>query len=117
MAALQADPELGGIAEVVAQAQSRVRGDAALAADKIVDARGGDMKILGEAVGGEAEGFHELSEEDLTGMDGKRKRDLVHGFLLVVVHDLNFEGVGFSPQKAQAILVLDTDAVLPFAVR
>ena len=69
VAALQADPELGGVAEVAGKAQGGVRGDAAFAADEIVDARGGDVKMLGEAVGGQAEGFHELGEENLAGMD------------------------------------------------
>ncbi len=116
MAALQADPELGGVAEVAAQAQGGVRGDAALAPDKIVYARCGDMKILGEAVGGQAEGLHEFGMEDLPGMDGKCKRDFIHVFLLVIVHDLNIEGIGFSPNKAQAVLVIDANAVLPLAI-
>ena len=36
------------------------------------------MEFLCEPVGGEAEGFHELREEDFAGVDGEGVRDLVH---------------------------------------
>lgn len=80
VSALKADPELGGVAEVAAQAECSVGRDTALATDKVVDARGGDVEFLGEPVGGEAEGFHELREEDFAGVDGEGIRDFVHGF-------------------------------------
>jgi hypothetical protein len=35
----------------------------------------------------------------------------------VVVHNLNHEGVGALPHKAETARIVDTDAVLPFAVR
>jgi hypothetical protein len=37
------------------------------------------MEVFGEAIGGQAEGFHELREEDLAGMDGESEGDLIHG--------------------------------------
>lgn len=100
VAALEADPELGGVAEVAAEAQGGVGGDAALAADQVVDARRGDVEFLGETVGGEAEGFHELREENLAGMDSEG--DFVRGFLLV---ELNHEvcGRGSIPVPISAV--------------
>src|ERR1039458_5104602 len=40
VAALQADPELRGVAEVAAQPQGGIGGDAALSADQIIHPRG-----------------------------------------------------------------------------
>jgi hypothetical protein len=40
-----------------------------------------------------------------------------HGVLpLVVIHDLDFIGVGVAPRKAKAPLVIDADAVLALAI-
>lgn len=35
---------------------------------------------------------------------------------LVVVHDFDLKGAGFGPQKTNAILIVDTDAVLIFSI-
>lgn len=78
MAALQADPELGGVAEVAGKTQGGVGSDAALAADQVVDPRSRDVQFLGEPISGQAQRFHELREEDLAGMDREGKGHFVH---------------------------------------
>src|SRR5208337_4720167 len=60
VAALQPDPELGGVAEVAAEAQRRVRRDSTLAADKVIDPRGRDVKLFRKPVGTEAQRLHKL---------------------------------------------------------
>src|SRR5208283_1641675 len=67
--ALQADPELGGVAKVAAQAQSGVSGNAALATHKIVNPRSRDMQFLGQPVSRQTERFHELRAEDFSRMN------------------------------------------------
>lgn len=84
--ALQADPELGGVAEVAAQAKGCVGGDAALAAHQVIYAWSGDMKLLGQPVGGETEGFHKLGEENFAGMDRKCYRKAVHSPQTLLLH-------------------------------
>jgi hypothetical protein len=34
----------------------------------------------------------------------------------VVVHDFNVEGIRLTPHKAEAVLVVDANAVLPFTI-
>src|SRR5271165_2637725 len=79
VAALQADPELSGVTEVATEAEGGVGGDAALAAHQIVYPRSGDVKFLGEAVGGQAERLHEFGEENFAGMNREGEGDFIHG--------------------------------------
>jgi hypothetical protein len=58
------------------------------------------VEFLGETVRGEAEGFHELCQENLAGMDGEGKWDFVHGLL----DDSSFEIPTEEPEKQPQIL-------------
>lgn len=107
---LKVEPEALGGAEVPRQPKSGVSGDAALAEDDLVDTPGGNTNVLGQAVLAESVGFQELGQEDLAGMDGC---ELCHGgHLRVVVDDLDVEGIGGTPDEADAPLIVDADAVL-----
>src|SRR6185437_11857970 len=68
---LEIQPELGRGPEVASQPQCGVRGDAALAAHDVVDARRWDIEFARESPGRKLEGLHELGLQDLSGMEGK----------------------------------------------
>lgn len=99
---LKVEPEAFGGAEVPRETKSRVRGDAALAEDDLVDTPSRNANVLGEAVLAEPVGLQELGQEDFARMDGC---ELCHGgHLRVVVDDLDVEGIGGAPDEADAEL-------------
>jgi hypothetical protein len=111
---LKVEPEAFGGAEVPREPESRVRGDAALAEDDLVDTPSRDTNVLGQAVLAEPVGLQELGQEDFARMDGC---ELCHGgHLRVIVDDLDVEGIGGAPDEADAPLIVDADAVLACTV-
>ena len=107
---LEVQPEALGRAEIPREPKSGVSGDSALAEDDLVHTTGWDTDVLGQAVLAESVGFQELGQEDLAGMDGC---ELCHGgHLRVVVDDLDVEGIGGTPDEADAPLIVDADAAL-----
>ena len=67
---LDAGPEIHRGAKVARQAQSGVGADAALLVADFADTHGRHADVLGLAVLAESKGFHELFEQDFTGMGG-----------------------------------------------
>lgn len=111
---LKVEPEAFGGAEVPREPKSRVRGDAALAEDDLVDTPSRDTNVLGQAVLAEPVGLQELGQEDFARMDGC---ELCHGgHLRVIVDDLDVEGIGGAPDEADAPRIVDADAVLACTV-
>lgn len=68
--ALEVHPELGGVAEVAAESDRGIGGDAAFAVDDLVDASRRDADGDGHPVLGDSQGIEELVLEHLTGVDG-----------------------------------------------
>ena len=110
---LEAEPGFGAHAEVGAEAEGGVGGDRAGSVDDGTDAVGRDVEVAGELIDADAEGFHELLQQDLAGVDGVEQFGLTHGrllVLLVVVHDLHVERIARFPGEADAPLGVDPNA-------
>ena len=113
---LQVHPEARLHAEEQAQPQGRIGGDGALAVDQVADAAGRHVDVCRQLARGDAHGFHEVFQQDFAGVDFVQQFEFGHVVLLVVVHDFDLVGAVGVPHKADAPLVIDADAVLPFAV-
>lgn len=103
-------------AEELAKPKIRVGRDAATAGHDFTDALRWHADFLGQAIVADAHGQKKLFAQNLSGMYGGKF--LVHTTHLVsvVIHDLNVNGVTFSPTKAHTELVVDAYAVLALAV-
>ena len=101
--------------EETAQPQVRISRDGAPTGDDLADALCGHADLLREPVPRYAHGQQELLKQWLAGSH-RCKCLRHHHHLLVVVHDLNVLGAGGSPTEADAVLVVDADAVLTVAV-
>lgn len=107
---LQAKPELGGSAEVTRQSQGRVGRDRPLALDDRSHPAMWDARIHSQTILAEVHLIEEFGAEDFSGMG---KVQFAHGrLLLVVVDDLDLEGVTSVPSEADTPLLIDSDAVL-----
>ncbi len=111
---LQVEPELGGGAESTRQAQGGIGCDTAPALNDGIDAVWGNPQGTRQGVLADAQRLEELFQQNLTGMDGRNFAG--HVTPLVIVNNFNLVGVSVLPDKAQAIAVVDADAVLSFTV-
>ena len=111
---LKVEPELRGGAKGARQAQSGIGGDAALALDDGVDAIRRDAQGARQGILADAQRLEELFQQDLAGVNGRNVTG--HVTPLVIVHDFDVVGVTLLPDEAQAIAVVDADAVLSFTV-
>jgi hypothetical protein len=112
---LQVDPALGVRTEEPGQTQSRVDGDVPLAVHDLIDATRVDTDSLRKRVLANTEGFHPVFEQDDSGM--YKGYISFHDYSpSVVIDDFNVPRMAVSPDEAYAPLVVDANAVLPFAV-
>lgn len=114
VACLEIDPELGGSAESTRQTQSGVGGNAALALHNGVDAIRRDAQGTRQRILADPQRFEELFQQNLTGMDGRNFTG--HLTPLVIVNNFNLVGVSVFPDEAQAVTVVNANAVLSFTV-
>jgi hypothetical protein len=115
---LQVQPELRVGAEDLLEPQCGVRGDPPLAVDDLIQPRVGNPNPLGQFGLTDFERFDELLQEDLSGMSRNPIfwKPHTNDRVLVIVNYLDIYGALVSPPEANAILVVDTDAVLSCSV-
>lgn len=114
---LAVHPELGAVAEVGAQANGRVPGDAAFARHDGLHAALGHAGGKSKPGLADVQGIQKLFQENFPRMHGGHA---FHGFhskdLSMVVDNFNVMGVVVTPSKTNAPLRVDTNAVLPPAI-
>jgi hypothetical protein len=81
----------------------------------LVDPSRGHLQSLREAILREREGLQEFFFQDFTRMNWSESLSR-HLALLVIVNDLDVEGVGSDPAKADPPLIVDADTVLTEAI-
>lgn len=113
---LQIDPELRRGLEVPAKPQRGVGSDAALTATDFLDPVARHTQGPGEFPRCQLVLGHEVVPEDFPGMDRARLVTTHGNTLSVVIGNFNVEGVTVFPDEANAPLLIDTNAVLSFAV-
>ena len=92
--ALKVEPEPCAIAEIAPEPDCRIGGDGATTVENVGNAAGWDTEIDREAVGAQASRLY-FSPEQASGMNKRR-----HGLPLVIVDDLDIEGVVVAELKA-----------------
>jgi hypothetical protein len=132
MRQLQVEPELRAHLEVARQPQSSVGSHRAPAVHNLSDAGCGNTDIHGQPVLADAHRLEELFGQDLPGMCGYTLQVPAYGWsvdshflfplhgcplwvCLVVIHDL-YIACAVVPYEADAILIVDADAVLSFPI-
>jgi hypothetical protein len=111
---LAAKPPTIAEAKVTAQAKVGIRRDRPFASHDVADALWRNANVFCQPVFGEAQGLQKLFFEHLTWRDGE---DGTHfNVPLVIVHDFNVSSAVLGPDKAQAPLAIDSNAVLAFAI-
>jgi hypothetical protein len=118
---LKVHPELRSIPEIAPESEGRISGDTALAIDDLTYAVHRDPQVACELIDADPQRFHEVLEQDLSRVNQWLLRVLAglsrHGLApSVVVHNLDFIGITLPPDKADAKSVVDSDAMLAFAV-
>lgn len=116
---LEVEPELGAGLEVGRETKRCVRRYVAPTGDDLGDPIGGYADRLGETVGAQLVGHHEVLLQVFAGVDGGKVVHCVRPQLRpssVVIGDLNVIGVAVAPAEAHSPLVVDPDRVLPFPV-
>src|ERR1035441_3211778 len=106
---LHIHPHFSRRSKVTSQAQGSFSGNAPRAADDRSDAIGRDVKRLRELIHGKAKIAHEFFQMFSRMNRGQFFR---HGCSSVVVHDFNIVSVSFSLMKADAVLIVDPNAML-----
>ena len=104
---LNAQPVAGRLSEIGAEVEIGLGGDAALFIDDLVHPLVRQLRVLGEAVGRDAERGKKLFAEEFARVNVEV---FLHG--LMIVGDFYVLGVLAIPSKAHAVLVVDADAVL-----
>lgn len=113
---LKIEPELRFHVEKTPEPEGGIGRDAAPAMDNFIDAPGGDANILGQPILADSHRFQKFRQKDFTGVNGG-KIALGHGLTsLMVIDDLDVIRIAAFPDKADAPLLIDSDAVLPFTV-
>src|ERR1039457_2514164 len=113
--ALEVHPEIGRHAEILAEAQGRIRRHAPLPGQNLVEPVGRHLDNIGQPFSRKAN-LLQFVAEDLSGVNGCA----CHGLLLssVVVDNLNIRWARLilQPLKTDAPLVIDPNGMLPFTV-
>jgi hypothetical protein len=116
---LEAEPEIRRGAEVASQTQGSVRAHGSLATNDCGNSAVRNPRVLGEAVLGHIQLIEKIFTQNVSRMR-KFKRLCLHGFVffqqLVVIDDPNIVSVASLPAKADPPLLVDSNAVLAFAV-
>ena len=121
-AKLQVHPEIRRHPEELCQAQRCTRRDPALGIDDFVDALIGYMDGVGQFALSQTHRSEKLFQEHFTGMSREAmSRDARHSDTslepkLVIVDDCYQIRTLFSPLEANTILVVDSQAMLPFTM-
>ena len=105
---LKVEPELRACPEIAGQPGGGIRCDGPALMDNIGNAGGGDAEGKGEGMGRDAHRLQEFFQEDFPRMGAN-----AHSGLLVVIHDFDTVRRAVFPEKANAPLGIDADAVLP----
>lgn len=111
---LAVKPKRLAVAKIRCKADGGIGGNATLSSNDVLDTALRHPRVEGESRLADAQGLEEFFIEDFARMDGRHT--VIHGKLLVVVNDFHGIGVAVTPDKANSPLVIDTDAVLPYAV-
>jgi len=126
---LQVQPELRAVPKEASKAKRRIRRDGASAMNNVPDARRRYANLHGQGILGDSKGFEELFTQHLARMgadplkipsrswsvDGHRLQSpfcRFHTRGLMVVRDLNFMCSICLPEEADAVLIVDSYAVL-----
>ena len=116
---LEAEPEIRRSAEVASQTQGSVRAHGSLASNDGGDTAVRNPRILGETVLGHIQLIEKFFTQNVSRMR-KFKRLCLHGFgsfqNLVVIDDADVVSIASLPSKADTPLLVDSNAVLAFAV-
>jgi len=113
---LEVEPALRRSSEISGKPEGGIGRDAAAAAHDFIQPGGIDGQSLGELVDAHVPGLQNVFPDDLAGMNGGNGFGIVV-LLLVIVYDLYFCGVvGFVPDKADPVLIVNLNAVLSLAV-
>jgi hypothetical protein len=113
---LEIHPEISRHAEVPAEPQRGVRGDAPLSREELIEAVRRHLDNVGEFLGSEA-GFFQLISENFTGVDGYASHEF-SSLLLVIVYDLDVRRSVriLRPLKTNAPLFINPNRILTLAV-
>jgi hypothetical protein len=111
---LSAQPITVWQAEKLAQPKIGVCRNGAFTSDNLTNALCGNTNLLGQAILAQPHWLEKLFQKDLAGSYGF---ELTHdSFTSVVIHDFNIFCPRFRPMKADAPLIVDTNAILAGAV-
>jgi hypothetical protein len=111
---LTAKPPTITQAKVTVQPEVGIRRDRPFASHYVADALRRNANVFCQPVFGQAQGLQKLFFEHLTWRDGE---DGTHfNVPLVIVHDFNVSSAVLGPNKAQAPLGIDSNAVLALAI-
>src|SRR5208282_1689754 len=111
VANLQVQPEPLRCAEVPRQPKCGVRADRSGPVHNLVDPPRRHTRLLRQPVLADVQGGQELFQQDLAGVD-RRQLAARHNGSSMVIDDFDVERVAAFPAKANAILVIDPNAVL-----
>jgi hypothetical protein len=108
---LKVDPELRARVEIPGKPESRIGRDRPVAFDDRCDSIDWHPQGLGERIGGKLEFVEKLRLQNLARMN---RGSLSHNpSLSVVIHNLNVVRIAILPAKANPVLIVDPNAVMP----
>lgn len=114
---LQVEEVALGNAEVSAEAQGGIDGDRALILENLLNARNGDLYILGKAIGGYTVRLHKFFGKNLADFRCGDMAHIVclHSCMIVRDFDIGY-GIFAIYAKTDAVLLIDANAVLSLSV-
>src|ERR1039458_9998188 len=115
ISALQIHPESGRHAEVLAEAESRVRRHVPLPSQNLVEPVGGHLDNIGEPFRRKADLFQFVAE-DFSGVNGCAWHVLLPSSVVVDNLNIRWAQLILGPLKADAPLAVDPNGMLPLAV-
>ena len=92
--------------------QSCICADPPLAVHNLVDPHGWNAYVFGQAILADAHWLQELFKKYFAWMN---RRIVSHNYTSMIINNLNFVYAVISPFKTDSPLIIDANAVLPFA--
>lgn len=113
---LESNPQIGRDTKILGQPKRGISRDSSLPVDNGADTARRDGDSASETVDAEAQGFHELFQQNLAGMNGVKQFVSRHRHTSVVINDFDLVGITVPPDEANPPFVINANAMLPVAV-
>src|SRR5262249_22936762 len=115
---LEIHPELRCHGEIAGESQCSISRDAAAPIDDLAHAGDGHAEVASETVDAQPERPHEILPQNLAWVHWRKPARSWHHSSpsLVIVDDLHVVGIDVVRQEADAVLIVDANAVLPATI-